>query len=611
MRNKLVLVFAWMLICFSSIVDAADDVTFTADAPKAVVMGQNFNIVYTSNAETKDLRIPEFNFFDILSGPFTSTMSSSSYVNGQYSSSKTFRFTYVLSSQKVGTYKIPAATAVIKGERHSSNILVIKVLPPDQQTNAGSASSQGSSRGSDPVSSQNISSDDIFIRTIPSKTRVREQESLTITYKIYTKQDVGFENMKFPEFVGFMVQEIEPPKNQQWDMENYNGSNYRTAILKQTVLYPQKSGVLTINNGIFDVVARVRNTSSRRRSIFDDFMDTYTEVKKKINSNSLIILVDPLPTGKPANFCGVTGSLNMSSTITSTQVKTNEAVTIKVKISGNGNLKMIPTPEMTFPEDFEVYDPKVDNAFHNSTSGVTGTKTIEYLVIPRFAGTFEIPGVTISYFDLASKSYKTLSTNSYKLLVAKGEGGGQGVSGNFTDKEQVRLLNSDIRYLKTGVKVQKQFYLIYGKSWFWLFFILPLLFFIVFMIIYRKQVKANADIAKVRNRKANKVAVKRLKQAGVYLSSNNKEAFYDEVLKALWGYTSDKLNIPLSRLTKETIEIQLADFNVGDDIRKEYMDILQTCEFARYAPGDSAQAMDELYKKTMNVMNKMENTIKK
>jgi len=610
MRNKLVLVFVWMLICFSSIVHAAEDVTFTADAPKAVVMGQNFNIVYTSNAETKDLRIPEFNFFDILSGPFTSTMSSSTYVNGQYSSSKTFRFTYVLSSQKVGTYKIPAATATIKGEKYSSNSLIIKVLPQDQQANANSSSSQGSSRGSAPSSSQNLSSDDIFIRAIPSKTRVREQESLTITYKIYTKQDVGFENAKFPEFKGFMVQEIEPPKNQQWDMENYNGSNYRTAILKQTVLYPQKSGALTINNGIFDVVARVRNTGSRRRSIFDDFMDTYTEVKKKINSNSLKILVDPLPTGKPANFCGVTGSLNISSTITSTKVKANEAVTIKVKISGNGNLKMIPTPEMSFPEDFEVYDPKVDNAFHNSTSGVTGTKTIEYLVIPRFAGSFEIPAVTISYFDLASKSYKTLSTESYKLLVAKGEGG-QGISGNFTDKEQVRLLNSDIRYLKTGVKVQKQYNLIYGKTWFWLFFILPLLFFVVFMIVYRKQVKANADIAKVRNRKANKVAVKRLKQAGVYLRSNNKEAFYDEVLKALWGYTSDKLNIPLSRLTKETIEIQLADFNVGDDIRKEYMDILQTCEFARYAPGDSAQAMDELYRKTMNVMNKMENTIKK
>jgi len=600
-----------MLICFSSIVHAAEDVSFTADAPKAVVMGQNFNIVYTSNAETKDLRIPEFTFFDILSGPFTSTMSSSINVNGQSTSTKVLRFTYVLSPQKVGTYKIPAATAVIKGEKYSSNSLVIKVLPPDQQANAGSASSQGSSRGSDPATSQNISSDDIFIRAIPSKTRVREQESLTITYKIYTKQDVGFENMKFPEFVGFMVQEIEPPKNQQWDMENYNGSNYRTAILRQTVLYPQKSGTLAIDHGQFDIVARVRNAGTRRRSIFDDFMDTYTEVKKKISSNTLKIQVDPLPSGKPANFCGVTGSLKMSSTITSTRIKANEAVTIKIKISGNGNLKMIPTPEMTFPEDFEVYDPKVDNIFHNSTSGVTGSKSIEYLVIPRFAGTFEIPAVTISYFDLASKSYRTLSTDSYKLIVAKGEGGGQTVSGNFTDKEQVRLLNSDIRYLKTGVKVQKQVNLIYGKIGFWLFYILPLLFFAIFMIIYRKQVKANADIARVRNRKANKVAVKRLKQAGLYLRSNNKEAFYDEVLKALWGYTSDKLNIPLSRLTKESIEIQLLDFKVEDDIRKEYMDILQTCEFARYAPGDSAQAMDELYQKTMNVMNKMENTIKK
>jgi hypothetical protein len=236
---------------------------------------------------------------------------------------------------------------------------------------------------------------------------------------------------------------------------------------------------------------------------------------------------------------------------------------------------------------------------------------IEYLVIPRYAGTFEIPAVSISYFDLASGSYRTLRSESYKLEVAKGEGGGTTVAGSFADQEQVRLLGSDIRYLKKDIKLHRSVSLIFGKTWFWMCYILPLLVFTVLLIVNRKQVKANADIARVRNRKANKVAVKRLKQAGIYLKGGKKEEFYDEVLKALWGYTSDKLNIPLSRLTKETIESQLMDFNVNEDIRKEYMDILKTCEYARYAPGDASQAMDELYDKTMNVMNKMENTIKK
>jgi len=597
-----------MFTCICSISYAADGVSFTADAPRTVVMGQNFNIVYTSNSETKDLRIAEFNNFEILSGPFTSTMSNTSIVNGQYSSSTTFRFTYVLAPQKVGTFKIPAATANIKGARYSSNTLTIKVLPEDQAGSSNSQSSQNSESGAS--SSQSVSSDQIFIRVIPSKSNVTEQEALVITYKIYTKVDIsGFENIKFPELVGFMSQDVDLGQ-QQWGLENYNGSNYRTAILKKTIVFPQKSGNITINKGTFEVVARVRNSNTRSRSIFEDFFETYSDVKKKISSNSLNIQVSPLPSGKPKDFCGVSGNLSMSSSITTTKVKANEAVTIKIKISGSGNLKMIPSPELVFPADFEVYDPKVDNAFHTTANGVTGTKTIEYLVIPRFAGTFDIPATTISYFDTSTRSYKTLSTNSYKLEVAKGEGGAQSVSGSFAEQEKVRLLNSDIRYLKKDVKLNKQFELVYGKIGFWLCYLLPLLLFLIILIANHKKVKANADLVKVRNRKANKIAVKRLKQAGLYLKENKKEAFYDEVLKALWGYTSDKLNIPLSRLSKETIESQLTDYKVSEDIRKEYMAILQTCEFARYAPGNDTHIMGDLYEKTMNVMNKMENTIK-
>jgi hypothetical protein len=617
MRNKLIPMLFAMLVGCSHSLFAADAVSFSGDAPKAVIMGQYFNLVYSSNTEVEDLRIAEVSdYFEILYGPSTSESHQSTYINGKYTSNTSYGFTYVLRPKKTGTFNIPAATATINGSKYKSNILTIKVLPSDQQGGGNNAPQRGGASqnpsSSASSSSASVSGDQIFIRAIPTKTHVREQEGLLVTYKIYTRVDiVGLENPKFPEFKGFMAQEIDLPQNRQWSMENYNGVNYQTTILKQTILYPQENGSLTINKGTFDLVIRVKNRNTRTRSIFDDFFDTYSDVKKTVSTGSLKIQVDPLPSGKPADFCRVAGNLTMSSSISATKVKANEAVTIKIKVSGNGNLKMIPTPELTFPADFEAYDPKVDNAFKNTTAGVSGTKTIEYLVIPRFPGTFEIPATTISYYDLSSRSYKTLSTKPYTLEVAKGDGTSANIRSNFANQEQVRLLGSDIRYLKKNIKLEKVKTPIFGTLGYWLCILLPLLLLGLFMIFNSKQVKANADMVKVRNRKANKVAVKRLKQAGLYLKEGKKEAFYDEVLKALWGYTSDKLNIPLSTLNKETIEHQLEDYKVGEDIRKEYMDILQTCEYARFAPGEGTQAMDELYKLTMDVMNKMENTIKR
>ncbi len=590
---------------------AADAVTFTAEAPRTVVMGQPFNLSYSSNSEIDNFRIPEISNFEILMGPSTSTMSSTTIVNGKYSSTTTYTYTYVLNPKTTGTFTISPATATIKKDSYKSNSITIKVLPSDQSSGSGSGSS-GSQKQS--AASQNVSSDQIFIRAIPSKTSVYEGEGLTITYKLYTRVDItGFENPKFPEFKGFMAQEVAVSNNQQWDLENYNGTtNYRTAVLKQTVLYPQQSGSLTIDKGSFDVMMRLRVTNTRMRSIFDDFMDSYQDVKKTIFSNPVKISVKPLPSGKPADFSGVSGNLTMTSSISSSNVKSNDAVTIKVKISGNGNLKMIPTPELKFPQDFEIYDPKVENSFNNTAKGVTGSKYIEYLIIPRYAGKFDIPSVSLSYFDLSSKTYKTIKTQDFVLNVAKGEGGdNQVVAGNFTDKEQLKMLGSDIRYIKTGFKFENISDFIYSKVWFWLYFALLTVFFVTFLIINRKKAKENSDIVRMRNKKASKIAVKRLRKAAEYLKNNNSDAFYDEVLKALWGYTSDKLNIPMSKLTKENIDNELSSVNVNEDIRKEYNDILQTCEFVKYAPSSDYQAMDALYHRTMGVMNKMENTIKR
>lgn len=603
-RGKLIIYIALLLSISCNEIKASGRVTFTAEAPETVVMGQQFNLVYTSNREIEDFRIPEIKSFEILMGPSTSTMSSTSIINGKYSSTVTFRYTYVLLPKSTGTFRIAPATATLNRTSYRSNGLTIRVLPSDK----GSSSSARRRAAASP----SVSSGQVFIRAIPSKTNVCEQEAITMTYKLYTREDIsGFENPKFPEFKGFMAQEVQLPQNQQFGVENYKGQNYRTAILKQTVLYPRETGTLTIEKGSFDVMMRLRVSTPGMRSIFDDFLDSYEDVKKTIYSNPVKINVKPLPFGKPSDFCGVAGNLSMRSTITGGPMKANQAVTIKIIITGSGNLKMIPNPELNFPEDFEVYDPKVDNSFKVTSKGVVGSKTIEYLVIPRFAGNFKIPAASISYYDLTTRNYRTLKTGPFILNVGKGSGGSQTVSGSYTDKEQLRLLNSDVRYLKNDLSFESKDNLIYGKSWFWIIFVVLGTFFTVFLITNRKLAKANADISRVRTKKASKVAVKRLKKAAAYLKENNKEAFYDEVLRALWGYTSDKLNIPMSRLTKETVDSELSGCNVSEEIRKEFTEILQTCEYARYAPDSSGHAMDELYGRTMEVMNKMENTIKR
>ena len=292
-------------------------------------------------------------------------------------------------------------------------------------------------------------------------------------------------------------------------------------------------------------------------------------------------------------------------------LKTNDAITIKLVISGTGNLKLISNPEIKFPDDFEVYDPKVDNQVRLTKEGLTGNKVIEYLAIPRHAGTYKIPGVSFSYFDIRSKSYKTLNTEDYVINVEKGAGNADQVIANFTNKEDLKVLGEDIRYIKQNeVTFQPKGSFFYGSMSYWLFYIIPALAFILFFIIYRKQAAENANVAKMRTKKANKVAIKRMKLAGKLLSENKKDAFYDEVLKALWGYISDKLNIPVSRLSKDNIEEKLRNHGVSEELIKEFLNALNDCEFARFAPGDENQAMDKVYSSSIEVISKMENSIK-
>ena len=598
----------WIALLALTVQAYADDkVTFTASAPDAVAVGDQFRLSYTVNTQkVKNFRAPSIKGFDVLMGPSRSYSMQS--INGN--TTETLTFTYILLAQKEGEYTIPGATITANGDQMLSNSVKIKVLPADKANSSQSGNAQSTSRSSS--SGTSISNNDLFITATASKTTAYEQEAILLTYKIYTIVDLrGFDNVKLPDFKGFHSQEVELPNDRRWGLEHYKGRNYHSTIYRQFVLFPQQSGKLTIDAARFDA-------SIEKMDAIDDPFEAFfnggagsIQIKKTLMTPKLTIDVKPLPAGKPADFSGGVGEFNISSSINSTKVKTNDAITVKVVISGTGNLKLVGEPEVKFPEDFEVYDPKVDSKFRLTNAGLSGNKVIEYLAIPRNAGTYKIPAIKFSYFDIKSRSYKTLTTEEYTVQVEKGAGNASQTIANFTNKEDLKVLNEDIRFIKQNdVKLSPKGEYFFGSMGYWLFYIVPGLIFIACFLIYRKQIAANANVAKVRTKKANKVAVKRMKQAGKLLAANEKDAFYDEVLKALWGYISDKLSIPVSQLSKDNIEEELRKYGVAEDLIKEFLNALNSCEFARFAPGDANQAMDKVYSDSLEVISKMENSIK-
>ena len=602
------IVCLWIALLALTVQAYADDkVTFTASAPDAVAVGDQFRLSYTVNTQkVKNFRAPSIKGFDVLMGPSRSYSMQS--INGN--TTETLTFTYILLAQKEGEYTIPGATITANGDQMLSNSVKIKVLPADKANSSQSGNAQSTSRSSS--SGTSISNNDLFITATASKTTAYEQEAILLTYKIYTVVDLrGFDNVKLPDFKGFHSQEVELPNDRRWGLEHYKGRNYHSTIYRQFVLFPQQSGKLTIDAARFDA-------SIEKMDAIDDPFEAFfnggagsIQIKKTLMTPKLTIDVKPLPAGKPADFSGGVGEFNISSSINSTKVKTNDAITVKVVISGTGNLKLVGEPEVKFPEDFEVYDPKVDSKFRLTNAGLSGNKVIEYLAIPRNAGTYKIPAIKFSYFDIKSRSYKTLTTEEYTVQVEKGAGNASQTIANFTNKEDLKVLNEDIRFIKQNdVKLSPKGEYFFGSMGYWLFYIIPGLIFIACFLIYRKQIAANANVAKVRTKKANKVAVKRMKQAGKLLAANEKDAFYDEVLKALWGYISDNLSIPVSQLSKDNIEEELRKYGVAEDLIKEFLNALNSCEFARFAPGDANQAMDKVYTDSLEVISKMENSIK-
>lgn len=592
-------------------VKAADKVRFVAEAADVVVSGDQVRLVFTVNSQDiKDFRAPSIKGFDVLMGPSRSQQSSIQIINGKRTSNSSTAFTYILLAGSPGTYTIPAASVEVNGEKVFSNAISIKVLPQDQNSgNSGNNGGGSTSSSRSQAAGSRISANDLFITATASKTTVHEQEAILLTYKVYTVVNLRQLYGKMPDLKGFHTQEVELPQQKTFTLEHYKGRNYNTTVWSQYVLFPQQTGKLEIPSITFDGVVAQQTVSD---DPFDAFFNGggYVEVKKKITTPKVVINVQPLP-AKPAGFSGAVGEFKLASSINATDVKTNDAVTIKLTLSGTGNMKLIGTPEVKFPQDFEIYDPKVTDDYKLTNSGLTGTKTFEYLAIPRHAGNFTIPAVEFTYFDLKSNSYKTLKTEAYNLKVAKGKGNADQVISDFTNKESVKMLGKDIRFIKLGdssLRPKGDFF--FGTVGYYLCYLIPLLLFVVFAVIYRQKALENANVAKVKTKKANKVATRRMKLAGKLLAENKKNEFYDEVLKALWGYISDKLSIPVSQLSKDNIEAELTNYGVQEALIAEFIGVLNECEYARYAPGNENEAMDKVYSASVEVISKMENSIK-
>ena len=596
----------------------ADEVVFQAQAPKQVIAGRPFQLTYTVNQRSRDLRTPEFTDFDVLAGPYTSTSSSTSFVNGHRTSSFTQTYTYTLMAQRTGTFTIGPANVKVDGENYQSNGVRITVLPEDEQQQAQSSqssqSSQASQTGQTSSQGSNVSSENIFVRTIASKTRVHEQEALMVSYKLYfANVDVAqlTNNTKLPEFTGFLKQDLEQGEIQT-QLEHYNGRNYQTAVLYRTILYPQHSGDIKIDPAKFEAVLRVQ-TQQRVRSIFDDFFGSYTNVTKMLTAPGVTVHVDALPSGKPAGFSGGVGKFTLTPSISQTELQTNDAVTIKLDITGAGNMKLLKTPSIDWPEGFEPYDPKVTNDFKTTTSGVSGTKSIEYLAIPRSAGEYTIPAVKFSYFDIEEKAYKTLSTPEYTIRVKRGAGSAEGTANegavvSYTQKEDIKQLGTDIRYIDTkplSGKTDRFADRLQNTDLIWLFYLVPLVLACILLIVLRKQIKENSDITRVRYKRANKVAQKRLRAAAAAMKANDNGAFYAAIEQAAWTYLSDRLSIPTAELNKDNIASLLRQKGVSEQLISDVNNVLSTAEFARYAPG-LGHTMEDLYLDTTNLINNLE-----
>lgn len=597
------------------------------EAPNVVGANEQFNVTFIIEGEKSpsDFSWSQGDDFQLVWGPQKGTSTSVQIINGKRTSSHQSTFTYILLPKATGTFQIPAASATVSGEKIYSSQFSIQVVTDASSAGQGSqgsqssgGSSQGGSGGSGKqAASGEIPASDLFLRLSLSRSEVVLGEPLTATLKLYQRVNIaGFENAKFPSFNGFWSQETYSPTNIEFKRESFDDKIYNTAVLRSYVLIPQQAGTITIDPAELVCLVNVRVNTGTSNSIFDSFFqDEYRTIRKRVTTSAVKVKVNPLPAGQPASFGGGVGSFGISSRLSSDELKTHDAGSLVVTISGRGNVSLLEEPKVSFPPDFEVYDTKSTENTDKSNGGTSGSKSFEFPFIPRSAGEFTIPSVEYSYYDINTGKYVTLRTEPQHIKVAKGKGsessGPVTVTTPGVERRDVKSLANDIRFISTkkpSLEKEGSFFL--GSTLFCVLLGLMLAAAVAIWLALRKVAAMKADVAKTKNRRATKMAKARLKQAGDFLGKNLYTAFYEELHKALIGFISDKLNMDMSDLSGENIASALLEGGVSQEDTDAFTGLLEACEFARYSPDAGHEAMSAHYDSAIKVISAIDSSLK-
>lgn len=591
------------------------------EAPDVVAVNEQFNVTFIIEGEKSpsDFQWSSGDDFQLVWGPQKGSSSSIQIINGKRSSSHQTTFTYILIPKATGTFQLPVATALLSGDRISSTQASIQVVSDGASSSQSSGQNGGKSSGGGQTSSTGsgeISSNDLFMRLSLSRTEVVIGEPITATLKIYQRANVvGFENAKFPTFNGFWSQETYVPNNIEFKRESLDDKIYNTAALRTYVLIPQQSGTITIDPAELVCLVNIRTAPSASNSLFDSFFqDEYRTIRKRVTTTAVKVKVNPLPAGQPASFGGGVGNFGISARLTTDNLKTHDAASLVITVSGRGNVALLEEPKVNFPPDFEVYDTKVTENTDKSNGGTSGSKSFEYPFIPRSHGDFTIEPVEYSYYDVNAGKYVTLRTEPLHVKVAKGKGGDSTpvtTVNSGVERKDVKSLADDIRFIftgKPGLSGSGSFFV--GSVFFWILLALMILGATSVYLAFRKVAAMRADVAGTKNRRATKMAQKRLKLAGEYLDKSLYTAFYEELHKALIGFVSDKLNMDMSEISKDNIASALTDGGVSEEQTKAFTDLLDACEFARYSPDGGNEAMRSHYDAALKVISSIDSGLK-
>lgn len=603
MRKRLLLyILAFLVISLGSVGTVSAQISVSV--PSHVQAGENFRLAYTiNNQDVEDFRagnIPEG--LELIAGPYTSQQSSYQMVNGHTTSSSSITFTYTLYATKDGSYNIPPAHARIRGRNVASRAVRVMVSGRARNTGGTPRMHQDESAPAIQSAGSRISDKDLFIKVTANKKRVHEQEPVLLTYKVYTLVDLTQLEGKMPDLTGFHSQEIPLPRQKSFHVERVNGKTYRAVTWSQYLMYPQMTGSLKIPSITFKGIVVQENRNVDPFEAFFNGGSGYVEVKRNIVAPGMTIQVDPLPT-KPAGFSGGVGKFNISAQLSKKEVKAGDPVTLRVVVGGTGNLKLIKQPEPVFPKGFDKYDPKVTDKTKLTNAGVGGNMVYDFLVVPRNQGEYDIPPVAFTYYDVDANAYKTIRTQGFHLSVAPGDGKGE------TDSYDA-LKDNDIHDIKSGdTTVHPIGDIFYGSAAYWISLVIPLVAFIVLLIVFRRRAIENADIVKMRGKRATKIARRRLKNASRLMFAHKQAEFYDEVLRALWGYAGYKLNMSVESLSRDNIKDNLMQHGVPAESVEKFIMALDECEFERYAPGDAAGNMEKTFQSAMTAIMEIENVM--